>query len=104
MFKKILFGLILTLIFFNVGWADYLGIVNRTQNLPVPFVVLDTMGNPTSLASGDSVYIQVSDPDGAETFRDSMAYNDASIISTAWEDYAGGQIYVYEEAVSTLDG
>jgi len=91
----------------SVSIADYLGIVDRTatrDTLAIPFTLLDSVGNPASLSSGDSVYVQVISPGGVEVFRDSMAYNDASIDSDAWEDFAGGQVYTYTERVSVLDG
>lgn len=103
--KKYLIATILLLVVATVN-ADYLGIVERTteNSLPIPFVLLDSIGNPTSLADGDSVYVHVVGPDGSLVFDDSMAYNDASIDFSAWEDFAGGQIYTYTEDVSTLDG
>lgn len=104
--KKIITILFVLLIATGVS-ADYLGIVTRTatrDTLAIPFVLLDTLGNPASLANGDSVYVQIVSPGGVETYRDSMPYNDASIDSDAWEDFAGGQIYTYTERVSVLDG
>jgi len=103
--KKLFIVLAMLFCVANVS-ADYLGIVSRTteDSLAIPFVLLDSIGNPASLASGDSVYIQITAPSGGVVYRDSMAYNDASIDNNTWEDFAGGQIYTYTEVVATLDG
>ena len=101
---KILIGCML--IAGSVG-ASYLGPVTNTatrDTLPIPFVPLDTLGNPCDLASGDSVYVAVLSPGGTVVFKDSMAYNDASIVYPSWEDYAGPKMYNYVERVSVLDG
>lgn len=101
--KIIIFTLLLIISNAN---ASFLGIVDRTatrDTLAIPFCLLDSIGSPTTLASGDSVYVNVFAPGGVEVFDDSMAYNDASIKSSDWEDYAGVQ-YMYMEQVSVLDG
>lgn len=83
------------------------GIVDRTatrDTLAIPFAALDSSGNSVDLMSGDSVYITVFSPGGTVVFKDSMAFNDASIVSYNWEDFTGGQHYAYVERVSILDG
>jgi len=83
------------------------GIVTRTatrDSLSIPFAPLDSAGNSIDLVSGDSVYITVFSPGGTVVFKDSMAFNDASIVSYNWEDFSGGQHYAYVERVSVLDG
>lgn len=74
------------------------------DTLSIPFMALDSIGNAVDLASGDSVYIVVFYPGGGIAFKDSMAYNDGSISSYGWEDFNGGNSYVYTERVSVLDG
>lgn len=82
-------------------------IVDRTitrDTLSIPFNFLDSLGSPLTSVAGDSVYLMVFSPGGTEVFRDSMAQNDASITTSAWEDFAGGQNHTYNERVSVLDG
>lgn len=103
--KIILYSIIFACLPFTVGWSY--GIVDNTSTrdtLSIPFAPLDSLGNAVDLASGDSVYIVVFSPGGTVVFKDSMAYNDASIKSYDWEDYTGGKAYVYTERVSVLDG
>ena len=100
------------LILFSIVSIANAGIVYNTNSsgastedsLAVIFANLDSTGTAVALGAGDSVYVMVWEPNGAEAFRDSMAGNDASITAGTWEDFAGGQTYSYKEAVSTLDG
>lgn len=83
------------------------GIVNNgiyRDSLAIPFVVLDSIGNPVDLISGDSVYLAVFYPGGAVAYRDSMSHDDSRIKSCDWEDFDGGKSYVFVEQVSILDG
>lgn len=105
MFKKILLTLALCALTTS-AWADYLGVLTNStarDTVAIPFNVLDSIGSPTLLASGDSVYVVVYSPNGTKVFADSMAYNDASIKSYGWEDFAGRQ-YVYAEQIENMTG
>jgi len=87
--------------------AGYMGIVDRTatrDTLAIPFQFLDSLGEAVDDATNDSVYIMVWSPGGTEVFRDSMLATDGSITSSAWEDFAGGDHYTYNERISILDG
>ena len=102
--KKLLLTLSLILLF-SMSWGT--GIVDRTatrDTLSLPFQFLDSLGEAVDGAANDSVFIVVHSPGGVEVFRDSMAYDDGSITSSAWEDFAGGNHYTYNERVSVLDG
>ena len=104
--KKYLSILVLLLIATTAN-AGFYGIVDRTatrDTLSFSFQFLDTLGEAVDAAANDSVYIIVNSPGGTEVFRDSMQYDDGSITVYAWEDFAGGDHYNYEERVSILDG
>ncbi|UCD16383.1 MAG: hypothetical protein JSV44_07915 [Candidatus Zixiibacteriota bacterium] len=102
---KIAYIILLTVLPFSTGWGYAIVDNSVTRDtLSIPFTVLDSAGNAIDLVNGDSVYIVVFYPGGGVAFKDSMAYNDASIKSYDWEDFDGGQNYVYTEKVSTLDG
>ncbi|MFH2036802.1 MAG: hypothetical protein ABIJ45_10400 [Candidatus Zixiibacteriota bacterium] len=103
--KLIYYGLVLILFLATNSFG--FGIVDNSatrDTLSIPFMALDSIGNPVDLTAGDSVYIVVFYPGGAVAFKDSMAYNDANIKSYDWEDFDGGQAYAYCERVSILDG
>ncbi|UCC45754.1 MAG: hypothetical protein JSU65_07500 [Candidatus Zixiibacteriota bacterium] len=90
-----------------VSQARASGIVDRTatrDTLSVPFQFLDSLGEAVDAVSGDSVFAVVFSPGGSVVFKDSMAYDDGSIKSCDWEDFAGGKHYTYTERVSVLDG
>ena len=103
--KKILFTLGL-LALPSIASADFFGFLDRSatrDTVSIPIKITDSLGSPVVLVSGDSVYITVFSPGGTVVFVDSMAFNDASINSYAWEDFAGRD-YVYTERISVLDG
>ena len=103
--KRLLVWLVLCLTI--PGALNAFGIVNRTatrDTLSIPFQVLDSLAKPVDLAGGDSVYVTVFSPGGTVVFKDSMAYDDASLKSYDWEDFNGGKHYAYTEQVSVLDG
>jgi len=77
---------------------------NDRDTLSLPFMVLDSLGNPVDLADGDSAYIAVFYPGGAIAYRDSMVYNDSRIKTCSWEDFDGAGSYVFAEKVSILNG
>jgi len=74
------------------------------DSLAIPFVLLDSSGNTTDLATGDSIYIVVFRPGGQIAFKDSLAADDSRIITCPWEDFDGGQVYALSEKVSVLAG
>lgn len=97
----------LTALLLAAGQLLAFGIVTRTatrDTLSLPFQVLDSIGNAVDLAAGDSVYVTVFSPGGTVVYKDSMAYDDASLKSYDWEDFTGGEHYTYTEQVSVLDG
>lgn len=103
--KKILMALGI-LLCPTIASADFFGFLDRSatrDTVSIPIKITDSVGNPVVLASGDSVYITVFAPGGAVVFVDSMPFDDASINTYAWEDFAGRD-YVYTERVSILDG
>lgn len=97
--------LIMFLSLLSVSVHGY-GIVNNSGSAPadsltIPFVPLDSIGNITTLASGDSVFLIVYYPSGGVAYRDSLAYNGSKIVSQTISSYTG---YAWKEAVATLDG
>ena len=93
-------------------WATSVGATGIVDNgagvaedsLSIPIYSLDSIGTPQAIAAGDSVYVITFYANGAEAFRDSMAGNDGSITTSAWEDFAGVGFSNYKEGVDNLDG
>lgn len=82
------------------------GIVNNSGSLPadsvcIPFFVLDSAGNMTTLATGDSVTLVVFYPSGSVAYNGSVADNDASISSSTNLGYTS---YAMTAAVENIDG
>ncbi len=77
---------------------------SQRDTLSIPFRALDSLGNDVDLAAGDSLYVTVFSPGGSIVHKDSMAYDDASIVAAEWEDYEGPGQYVLVELVRTLIG
>nr|MBN2276851.1 hypothetical protein [candidate division Zixibacteria bacterium] len=103
--KRIILCLFEILFLFDL--CQGFGIVSNgidRDTLSMPFLVLDSLGNPVDLAAGDSAYLVVFYPGGGLAYRDSMAYNDDRIKSYEWEDFDGAKSYVLTEKVSVLDG
>ena len=101
--------ILMILIFLMVPWclASGYGIVNNgiyRDTLAIPFMALDSIGNPVDLVPGDSVYLAVFYPGGMVSYRDSMSYNDSRIKNCDWEDFNGGRSYVFVEQIAALDG
>lgn len=103
--KKIFaFTIMAILLMTSASWGY--GIVTNTSTrdtLQFPCNPLDSLGSPVNLASGDSIYVMVVFPGGAVAYRDSMAWDDASIIRFGWEDFAE-TTYTFQERVSVIDG
>ena len=88
------------------GNAFGFGIVNNSGSAPadsisIPFFLLDSAGNYTALASGDSVFLYVFYPNGTLAFEDSAAFGDGSIVTKTRHGFS---VYAYKEAVANLDG
>ncbi len=101
--KRLLY-LLLMLAIAASGWSY--GIVNNSgslsaDSLNIPFYLLDSAGNATTLADGDSIFIVVWYPDGALAKRDSGAYNDGDITSSV---NGGKTFYNWQMAVADYDG
>ena len=84
------------------------GIYNNTgttseDSIGITFTALDTLGNPVDIVAGDSVYLMVFYPGGKLAFRDSIAGNNAQIVSETWADYAGGGSNTYFNSVAAID-
>lgn len=82
------------------------GIVNNSGNrsadsVSIPFFVLDSAGNMTTLESGDSVSLVVFYPSGSVAYNGSVADNDASISSSNNLGYVS---YSMKAAVADIDG
>lgn len=82
------------------------GIVNNSGSTPadsvcIPFFVLDSVGNMTTLASGDSISLVVFYPSGSVAYNGSVADNDASITSSTNLGYTS---YSMKAAVADIDG
>ena len=90
-------------IYLTAGTAFSTIIVESTDNVNLPFLVPDSIGNSVDLASGDFVYISVWDPSGVNVFNDSVAFDDAAIISSVVRLNFGDK-YAYRKPVSTLIG
>ena len=89
---------------FGIVDNDVTGSAGPEDSLSIVIYSLDSIGTKQAIAAGDSVYLVVFYPGGAEAFRDSMAGNDASIVSSSWEDFAGAPSYNYKTLVGTIDG
>jgi hypothetical protein len=101
--KRILFTILMLAIAAS-GWSY--GIVNNSgslsaDSLNIPFYLLDSAGNATTLADGDSIFIVVWYPDGTLAKRDSGAYNDGDITSSV---NGGKTFYNWQMAVADYDG
>ncbi len=88
-----------------IAAAASTSIVNNSATAPTAedsvffvFYSLDSLGNP---AAADSLYVVVTGPGGAITYRDSLASSDTRITSAA---VAGRQLYTFADQVSALDG
>lgn len=104
--KKYLGALVLVL---ALSVSAQAGIYNNTgttseDSIGITFKALDTLGNPVDIVAGDSVYLMVFYPGGKLAFRDSIAGNNAQIVSETWEDYAGGGSNTYFNSVAAIDG
>ncbi|RME22685.1 MAG: hypothetical protein D6800_10755, partial [Candidatus Zixiibacteriota bacterium] len=102
--RTLLLCCLLTLALFTPLRAD--GIVNNTGNtaadsLSIPFILLDSTGNYTALASGDSVFLVVFYPNGTIAFEDSAAFGDTHIVTSTRHGFS---VYAYKRAVAELDG
>ena len=101
--KKLFYYMIVAVLFSSTCYSY--GIVTNTatrDSLSIPFYILDSLGRPVDDATGDSVFITIISPGGAEVYQDSMLFTDGRIIETAIEDY--GNAYVLMDRVSDLDG
>ena len=99
----IVLGICLTLTASSIN-AAIVTASSQRDTLSIPFRVLDSLGNDVDLAAGDSLYVAVYSPGGHVVHKDSMAYNNASIVKAEWEDYAGPGQYALVAQVGTLTG
>jgi hypothetical protein len=74
------------------------------DTLSIPFLSLDSIGNPVQLDGADSLYIAVFYPGGGLAYKDSLDANDPRIKSCAWQGLSQARSYVFSEKVSVLDG
>jgi len=95
--------LILIPVTFTFGYGIVQNGADR-DSISIPFMLLDSLGNPAALNAGDSVYLAVHYPGGAVAYKDSMAHDDGSIVSNSWEDFTDGISYVYTAPINAIDG
>jgi len=99
---KLLLFVVITLIAIPAS-AQYLGPVAETDSLPIPIILVDSLGKELALAADDSVFISVQSPNGVFLYRDSVLGNSAEIDDVDWEDGTVSD-YSWPFLVGTLDG
>ncbi len=89
-----------------MGISAQAGIVNNSgtkaaDSISISFFLLDSLGNLTDIASGDSIFITTYYPSGAVAYKDSGAYNDGRITTG---DISGYNSYSFKMDVQDIDG
>jgi hypothetical protein len=64
---------------------------------------LDSMGNPTNLADGDSIWLTVIFPGGAAAYQDSSDWNDAHILRLGTPN-GPCSTYIWMDQIQDIDG
>lgn len=104
MFRKILYGLILTLIFCNVGWADYLGIKKSSET--IAFFVKPPLDSLYGIQrKPDSVHIfTYADNATTATYSATSTTYPFSDISMDTLKHLSDTMYVFSDAIADIDG
>jgi len=103
--KKGLFLLVITFFIVSSAWGSY-GIVDNSATRDTLTIIcnpLDSMGNPTNLVAGDSLWLTVFFPGGAAAYRDSSDWNDGQILRLGTPNGPCSS-YVWMDQIADIDG